>query len=206
MRLFLLAVSVVGASTLAVPAVPLAQAPSIAGHTRLEIARGSTAEYRVREQLARLNFPNDAIGTTDSLTGSILIGADGALGGRLTVDLRDLESDSGRRDAFLRENTLHTTRFPLAEFVPRRQKGLPTPLPASGKASFTLVGDMTIHGVTSSLTWEVAADLTPVEVSARATTRFPFKAFGLTIPKVMGLLSVDDDIRLVLNVRASRRL
>ena len=41
--------------------------------TRLEVGKGSRAEYRVREQLARLNFPNDAVGTTESVAGAIVI-------------------------------------------------------------------------------------------------------------------------------------
>jgi polyisoprenoid-binding protein YceI len=174
--------------------------------TRIEIAAGSTAEYRVREQLARLNFPNDAVGKTDSLTGSIVVGPGGAItpGSKLTVDMRDLQSDSDRRDNFLRQNTLHTSRFPTAEFVPRRQEGLPSPLPSSGKAAFKLIGDMTVHGVTTELVWDVATSFAPGTVSGEATTRFQFAKFGLTIPKVMGLLSVDDDIRLVLNFKARR--
>jgi polyisoprenoid-binding protein YceI len=183
------------------------QSTTPAGSTRIEIASGSTAEYRVREQLARLNFPNDAVGVTDSLSGSLVLGPEGAVatGSTLTVDLRDLKSDADRRDSFLRENTLHTSRFPSADFVPTRQQGLRVPLPPSGKVSFTLIGNMTIHGVTSELAWDVTATLTPTTVTGQATTRFPFKKFGLEIPKVMGLLSVEDDIRLVLNIKASRR-
>jgi len=194
-----------GACAALVSSVPVhtqATGPS----TRIEITAGSTAEYRVREQLARLNFPNDAVGTAP-LSGNLVVGPGdsiAAVGSKLTVDLRKLQSDADRRDSFLRENTLHTDRFPLAEFVPRRQHGLPSPLPSSGKIAFKLTGDMTIHGVTSELTWDVTATLTPTDVSGQATTRFPFAKFGLTIPKVMGLLSVDDDIRLVLNIRAKR--
>jgi polyisoprenoid-binding protein YceI len=193
--------------TVLFPASIWSQSGMPAGSTRIEMTAGSTAEYRVREQLARLNFPNDAVGVTGSLSGSIVLGPQGAVasGSKLTVDLRDLKSDAGRRDSFLRENTLHTNRFPTAAFVPTRQQGLTVPLPSSGKVSFKLIGSMTIHGVTSELTWDVTATFTPTTVTGQATTRFPFKTFGLEIPKVMGLLSVDDDIRLVLNIKASRR-
>ena len=83
----------------AAEAQPRATAPA----TRLEMMAGSKAEYRVREQLARLNFPNDAIGTT-GLSGSLVIGGDGSFpaGSKLTVDLRALKSDEDRRDAWLR--------------------------------------------------------------------------------------------------------
>lgn len=174
--------------------------------TRLDVVTGSTAEYRVREQLARLNFPNDAVGTTGSVTGSLVLRPDGSFapGSKLTVDLRTLKSDEGRRDTYLRENTLQTDRFPLAEFVPRRHKGLAVPLPASGKASFQLVGDMTMHGVTSELVWDVSASLDRDAVTATASTRFPFAKFRITIPRLMGLISVDDDIKLQIVLKAQR--
>jgi polyisoprenoid-binding protein YceI len=174
--------------------------------TRLEVQNGSRAEYRVREQLARLNFPNDAVGTTGSVTGSLVIRPDGSFApeSRLTVDLRTLRTDEPKRDGFVRENTLETNRYPLAEFVPRRQKGLTMPLPASGTANAQLTGDLTLHGVTAEQTWDVAATFAGDTMTAKATTRFNFAKYKITVPRIFGLLSVDDDIRLELNVRMRR--
>jgi polyisoprenoid-binding protein YceI len=190
---------------LLVGAPAAAQSPA-PGSIRLELTAGSKASYHVREQLARLNFPNDAVGETAAVTGSVTLRPDGSFSpdSAITVDLRTLKSDADRRDVFLRENTLHTDRFPLARFVPRRQQGLTAPLPAAGSVKFQLVGDMTMHGVTSELTWNVAATLAAGSASGRATTRFPFKTFGLTIPKVFGLISVEDDIRLQIDFKAKR--
>lgn len=186
-------------------AAPLHAQEVRSGETRIEIAEGSTAEYRVREQLARLDFPNDAVGRTTSLAGSFSIRGDGTIvpGGRLRVDLRDIRSDSNRRDNFIRENTLETDRFPYADFVPTRLDSLPV-LPSSGTVTFRLIGDMTAHGVTTEMVWDVEATFKPDGVSGEATTRFPFETFDITIPKVFGLLSVDDDIRLVLRFTARR--
>jgi len=161
----------------------------------------------VREQLARLNFPNDAVGTTESLTGVIVMRPDGGFApdSKLTIDLRTLRTDEPKRDGFVRENTLETTRYPRAEFVPQRQKGMPVPLPASGTANFQLIGDMTLHGVTAEQTWDVAASFAGDAVTAKATTKFNFAKYKITIPRIFGLLSVDDDIRLELNARMLRR-
>ena len=182
------------------------QAGQTARGVRLEIQSGSKAEYRVREQLARLNFPNDAVGATESITGALVVRPDGTLTGdsKLTIDLRTLRTDEPKRDGFVRENTLETNRYPLAEFVPRRYTGLPTPLPTSGGATFKLTGDLTLHGVTAEQTWDVAATFAGDAVNAKATTRFNFAKYKITIPRVFGLLSVDDDIRLELNVRMRR--
>jgi polyisoprenoid-binding protein YceI len=173
---------------------------------RLEIQSGSKAEYRVREQLARLNLPNDAVGATESITGALVIRSDGTFttDSKLTVDMRTLRTDEPKRDGFVRENTLETNRYPTAELVPRRYTGLPTPLPTSGGATFKLTGDMTLHGVTAEETWDVAATFAGDGVNAKATARFNFAKYKITIPRVFGLLSVDDDIRLELNVRMRR--
>ena len=199
-------VLVVGCAAVLFEGSAQTQAGQTARGVRLEIQSGSKAEYRVREQLARLNFPNDALGTTESITGALVMRPDGTFTGdsKLTVDMRTLRTDEPKRDGFVRENTLETNRYPLAEFVPRRYTGLPAPLPTSGGATFKLTGDMTLHGVTAEETWEVAATFAGDSVNAKATARFNFAKYKITVPRVFGLLSVEDDIRLELNVRMRR--
>jgi|SRR5688572_17066230 len=177
-----------------------------AGLVRLEVQSGSKAEYRVREQLARLNFPNDAVGTTESITGALVVRPDGSFtpDSKLTVDLRTLKTDEAKRDGYVRANTLQTDQYPRAEFLARRQTGLPRPLPTSGAANFQLTGDMTLHGVTAEQTWDVAATFAGDAVNAKATTRFNFAKYKITVPRIFGLISVEDDIRLELNVRMRR--
>ena len=112
--------------------------------------------------------------------------------------MQSLRTDDAKRDGFVRENTLETNRYPRAEFVPRRHKGMPTPLPVSGTATFQLIGDLMLHGVTAEQTWDVAATFAADVVTAKAAARFNFAKYRITIPRVFGLLSVDDDIRLEL--------
>ena len=159
---------------------------------------GNEARFRVREQLVGFDFPNDAIGKTSQVEGSILIGADGKLvadSSKFTIDLRTLASDRAQRDNFIRRNTIKTDSFPNAVFVPAAAQGLPAPLPATGEMVFTLSGDMTIHGVTRPTTWQVKATrVASGAVTGTATTEFKFGDFGMTIPKVGRVMSVDDKI------------
>ena len=94
---------------------------------RLDVIEGSKAGYRVREQLAGINFPNDAVGSTGDIKGALVLNADGAIDGaqsKITVDLRTLKSDQDMRDGYLRgERGLNTAKFPTAEFVPKRAAG-----------------------------------------------------------------------------------
>ncbi|MCH8184790.1 MAG: YceI family protein [Chloroflexi bacterium] len=184
------------------------QAPSIErkpGDVVIEFADGSVARYRVKEELARVSVPGDAVGETPDVVGAIVFSADGSVqpGSKIVVDLRTLRSDEARRDNFLRRNSLESNRFPLAEFVIREVSGLSWPLPESGETGFQLHGDMTLHGVTAPLTWDVIANFGPEGITGRATTRFQFGDFDMSKPSLFFIISVEDDMRLEVDFKAN---
>lgn len=162
------------------------------------VSAASEARYRVKEQLMGFNFPNDAVGTTRSVRGTISFDAQGrpASGSKITVDLRTLRSDEARRDSYLRDTTLTTERFPFAEFVPLEIRGLPVPLPVSGKANVQILGSLTIRGVTRPVTWEGAAGFQGRTARLQAQTAFKFGEFELTQPRIFRVLAIEDNIRL----------
>ena len=176
---------------------------------KLEIAEGTKARYKVREQLAGISFPSDAVGTTETVTGTLVVNPDGSIDAtrsKLTVDLRTLKSDQQMRDGYIQKNTLESEKFPMIEFVPRRATGLPVPIPAGmgAQAGFQLIGDMTLHGVTKEATWNVVATFGNDQVAGRATTTLQFATFNLTKPSLARLMSVDDKIDLEIEFRAKR--
>jgi polyisoprenoid-binding protein YceI len=158
---------------------------------------GNEARYLVREQLARINFPSDAVGTTTGVDGAITVDGDGRIvaGSRFTIDLAGLASDSDRRDNYVRRNTLQTGAHPTAGFVPAGFSGLAYPLDA-GEATFRITGDLTIRGVTRPVTWDVTAGAAGGRIAGTARTSFTFDDFGLDKPRVASVLSVADEIRL----------
>ena len=180
--------------------------PPTAGAT-LEIASGS-ASYRVTEQMVGIDFPNDAIGTTDGVTGMLKINADGSIApeSKLTADLKGLKSDQDRRDNFIKTRVLETDKFPDAVFVPRKVEGLPKMIPSSGQVGISLTGDLTVHGVTKPVTFRGIATFNPRDSSAagRASTTFSFADFGLNKPKIPMLMNVEDKITLDLVYRFKR--
>jgi polyisoprenoid-binding protein YceI len=163
----------------------------------------TTASYKVREQLADIAFPSDAIGKTNQVSGSIFLKPDGTIDSsvsKITVDLSSLQSDRRQRDNFLRRNVLQTDQYPQAIFVPRQVTGLPWPLPQSGAVSFQLTGDLTIRNVTKPVTWEVSGQIQGDQATGTATTTFTFEDFNLTQPRVPVVLSVEDHITLELDL------
>lgn len=170
-----------------------------------EVAAGrSQVTVRVREQLAGLSAPNDAVLTTNSVTGSLGVGADGTVlpGSTFTVDLRTLQSDEDRRDNFVKTNTLETARFPTATFTLTGASGLPSPLPESGTWQFDLTGSLSIHGVQKDVTWKAIATRSGDEISGTATLTVRFEDFGMETPRVAVVLSVQDEIRLEVQLAA----
>ena len=168
----------------------------------------SQAQYRVREQLARVNFPSDAVGVTKAITGTIVGKIDGMINSadsKFVVDLRTLTSDSPQRDGFLRDSTLQTRQFPNATFVPKSATGLPTNLASAKQADFKLTGDLTIRNTTKSVTWDVSCQTqSETQGTCKATTSFKFGDVGLTIPQVFTVLSIDDKITLEIDFTFQR--
>lgn len=175
---------------------------------KLEITEAK-ARYKVQEQLVGIAFMNDAVGSTDKVTGTIVFAPNGSLASqsKITVDLRTLTSDQEMRDGYIRRNTLDTEKFPMLEFVPKVAQGLTGALPSPAQPQaigFQLVGDMTLRGVTKPVTWNVAGTLRGETVAGRATTTIAFADFNLPKPSVPLLLSADDKIQLEVEFRCTR--
>ena len=187
----------------------MAPAPDPKRPQKMEIAAGTVARYKVREQLAGISFPSEAVGTTTAVTGAIVLNPDGSIDAKqskIVVDLKTLRTDQSMRDGYVQRNTLETEKFPTLEFVPRRAVGLPMPLPSAppAQAGFQLVGDMTLHGVTKEVSWNVVSTFGNDAIAGRATTTLTFEMFGLTKPSLARLLSVDDKIELEIEFRCRR--
>lgn len=167
----------------------------------------SEARYRVREQLAQVPLPSDAIGKTQQITGTIVGKGDGSIvssDSKFVVDLSSLQSDRSQRDNFLKRNVLQTSQYPNAVFVPTQVQGLPLQIPPSGPVTFKLIGDLTVRDVTKPVTWDVKCDPQGDQGTCTATTSFTFEYMGLQQPQVPVVLSVQDNITLEVDVALER--
>lgn len=176
------------------------------GGTVITVTEGSEALYRINEQLANRNLPNDAVGTTSDIEGQIAFSADGTVDAersKITVGVRSLQSDSGRRDRYIQRNSLESNQYPEVTIAVTEIRGLSWPLPTSGEATFEMVGDLTIRDQTRSVTWETTATFTEGGVEGLAKTVVTFEQYEMTQPRVSIVLSVADEIRLEINFVAT---
>ncbi len=193
------------ATTAPTTAAPTTAAPATLAWT---VSDASKATVRVREQLAALSFPSDAVLVATGATGAFQLNTDGtfASGSKITFSVDSLKSDASQRDQFVKQSVLGTRQFPTATFVPAKVTGLTLPLPASGAFTFTLAGKLTIHGVDKDVTFDVKATRAGGDLTAIATLNptVKFGDFGMPVPAAPGrVLSVVDEIKLVIDLVAS---
>jgi polyisoprenoid-binding protein YceI len=165
----------------------------------------STASYTAQEELASVGAA-EAVGTTNAIIGSILLDENNVplACSNFAVDMRTMESDESKRDNYLRENVLESETYPYATFVVAYVTGAEEGLQEGETATVQLVGDLTIHGVTKTVTWDAEVMLEGESITGTATTTFLIADYGMEKPIVGQVVSIEDEI--VLNVEITAAL
>jgi polyisoprenoid-binding protein YceI len=166
----------------------------------------SQAKVTVNEKLAFLPSNSDAVLTTNSMQGQIVLGADGkpSDASKIQVDLRTLKSDQTMRDNYIRATTLQSDQFPLAEFAITGVDGWNGPLSSGQQSTFKLLGTMTMHGVTKPVTFDTTATMNGGTLTGTATTAFTFEDFGMTPSNKANIVTVVDKINLQMTISATK--
>jgi polyisoprenoid-binding protein YceI len=173
------------------PAAPAASSDGDVAGTWTVVAN-SLAGYRVRERLASLSAESDAVGRTSDVTGSITVENDGTTttltGGTLTVDTTTITSDEHRRDNRLRSEGLQTDSYPTAQFTITQPVDIPAAAVSGTATDLTLVGDLTLHGVTRSVSIPAQARLVDGTIQVAGSISFPLSDFEIVAPNIGGLI------------------
>lgn len=166
----------------------------------------SEAKVTVNEKLAFLPSNSDAVLTTKSMQGQIVLGPDGKPtdASKIQVDLRTLKSDQTMRDNYIRTTTLQSDQFPLAEFVITGVDGWSGPVQNGQQSTFKLLGTMTIHGVTKPVSFDTTATMNGGTLTGTAKTSFTFEDFGMTPSNKANIVTVNDLINLQMTIAATK--
>ena len=156
------------------------------------VAAGSVAGYRVREQLANLPAESNAVGRTDQVTGSITVETSGTTttltAASLSVDMTSLASDKTMRDSRLRREGLETDAYPTATFSLTSPVEVPAAALAGTESDITLTGDLTIHGVTKSVQIPAKAQLVNGTIQVAGSLTFPLSDYAIVAPNIGGVI------------------
>jgi polyisoprenoid-binding protein YceI len=180
-----------------------------AGAGTWTVASGSQAGYRVREQLASLAAPSDAVGRTTAITGTLTLSQQASgytvTAASFTVDVSKLTSDKAMRDQRIRQQGLESNRYPTATF----RLSSPIVLPAGATSGQTIhvsaTGALTIHGVTKTVTIPIDARLSGSQIELVGSITFPFSDFGMTPPSIGGFVSVQNNATMEFQLMLTRQ-
>jgi polyisoprenoid-binding protein YceI len=152
------------------------------------------AGYRVREQLASLSAPSDAVGRTSAITGTFTLTQSASsytvTAANFSVDVTTLTSDQSRRDNRIHSQGLESDRYPTATFKLTTPIALPATAAAGQTITISATGALTIHGVTRTVTIPIDARLSGSQIELVGSITFPFSDFGMTPPSIGGFVSV----------------
>jgi len=191
--------AVVTNSPTASPAATATNAPQANAMT-WNVDPSSKATIKVREQLVRLPSPIDALINITGAQGAFTLNPDGtfAANSKISVDMTTVTTDDRQRTDSIKRDPLEVTRFRTSELVPKTAIGLTLPLPSSGEFTFKLIGDLSLHGVTKTVTFDVRATRADGKLTAIATASpsWKFGDFGMQPPTSFSVLSIVDEIRM----------
>ena len=169
-------------------------AESPAGEWVTRTGDDTVVGYRVQETFASIPAPQDAVGRTRDVRGSLTVdGPSTVTAAEVTAGLQALESDEERRDNAIRTRGLETDRFPEATFRLTGPLELPSP-PQRGQAvDVTASGDLTLHGVTRPVEVPVQARWDGGTIQVAGSIDVSFADYDIDPPNVGGFVSVEDE-------------
>jgi polyisoprenoid-binding protein YceI len=145
--------------------------------------------YRVDEVLAGVN--TTAVGRSNEIDGELTIdGTEAEVD--VSVQVETITSDDSRRDGQFRGRIMDTANFPTATFRTTEPIELGA-LPAPGEQiTATATGDLTLKGTTSSVTFDITAELTGDRIGVLGSIPVAFADYGIDNPS-FGAVRTEDD-------------
>jgi polyisoprenoid-binding protein YceI len=151
------------------------------------VAAGSSAGYRVHEVLNGADVT--VAGTTDQVTGTVVITGGDLADADVTVDVASIATDSRQRDSYFRGNVMDVDANPTATFAVTQPADLPeltgTPV------TVPVTGELTLKGVTQQVQTEISVVRTGAGVDVSGSVPVTFGDYGIDAPN-LGFVRVDD--------------
>jgi len=168
-----------------------AAAPSNLG--TWEITSGSLVGYRVKEQFAGQTSSHEAVARTGDVAGQVTITQNGSsyemTSAKVTVQLANLASVDSvagynvrNRDGIV-QRSLSVSSFPTATFE-AANVALPAGVESGQQVDVTVPGQLTVHGVTKSVTATLQLRVTGNTAQIAGSIAAKMTDFGVNPPQV----------------------
>jgi len=151
------------------------------------VAAGSSAGYRVHEVLNGADVT--VAGTTDQVTGTVVIAGGDLADADVTVDVASIATDQSRRDSYFRGNVMDVEANPTATFSVTEVADLPE---LTGTVvTVPVTGELTLHGVTKQVQTDMSVVRTAAGVDVSGSVPVSFGDYDVSAPN-LGFVRVDD--------------
>jgi polyisoprenoid-binding protein YceI len=188
-----------------VAVTPAAPVLSLAGDDqflyRIDPAQ-SEARYAVQEVILDTLEGRTIIGTTQSISGDVLIDVGTPTNsrvGEIIIDVQTLTSDSALRDHRLRADYLQSERYPEVRFVAEQVTGLPATVEIGTQYTAEIEGVLTIKETSARVTWRVNLTLEANRLVGSASTEIRMSTFEVGPINLIGWLQTEDVLQLQLD-------
>ena len=158
--------------------------------------------FRVAEELRGLGAVT-AVGRTGDVSGSISVAGTSLDTGQVDVDLTGMVSNDSRREDNI-QDALNTTTNPTATFVITESAEFGDGLLDGAIVTTTVIGDLTINGVTNSVQMPVEAQLVDGSVLVVGSIDVVFADYDVEVPSSQIVVSVEDEGVLEVQIWLSR--
>ena len=168
-------------------------------------AQGAAVAYAVDARASSITYDmrhptHGWTGTSRSVTGSLLVRADGAIvGGMVTAPVASFDSGNRNRDSNMLEVTGAAT-YRAVTFQAVRVTPLAVP---TADVTATVEGVLTFHGVRQAVRVPVKVEAVPGGVRLQGRLAVTLTQFRIDAPRLLGV-RVDDRIGLALDLVARR--
>jgi polyisoprenoid-binding protein YceI len=153
-------------------------------------ATGTYVGFRVNEEHTVLGSIT-AVGRTPDVSGEITVAGTTLEAAEFTAGLDEITTDQSLRDSRV-QGALGTSEFPDATFVLTGPVELGDAAADGGPVSVTATGDLTIKGVTQSVTIDLEAQVTGSTLVVVGSTEITFADWGVEVPTAPVVASADD--------------
>lgn len=158
----------------------------------------STVQYEISEKLK--GEPKVVVGTSNQITGDISVSDGGIAFGTITINARTFVTDNDKRDAALNRYILKT-EDPLNEFIVFKPSSVVEVLPGT---QMNVVGDLTISGITKSVTFTVTGKQEGEAVTGTAKATLKRSDFNIVIPTLDFIADVPDEFTVSATIVANK--
>jgi polyisoprenoid-binding protein YceI len=182
-------------------AEPTAEPAAAAAPVIFEIVQAESEARFIIDEVLR-GSPVRVVGVTDQVAGQIAIDPANPAAtqlGEVRINARTLATDNDFRNRAIRNQILDTNTYEFVTFQPTELVGLPETVAVGQPFTFQVVGDLTVKDVTQPVTFDVTVNpVSETRIEGLATTTFPYRDFGVSIPEVPSVDLVADDVTLEL--------